>query len=200
MQPLCLQERKFQQLSGELREKIPSPFALCSNSLCCSSQYHHNQKPLRLSVSQHCPDTSNCRMQQAIFRNMDPSLSESCVTPLALLPAPAPATSWPPTSSTLPGTPFPAVSRPLCQHLFSTHEHGWGTAGTICRHSEALCPAGFGVAQPWEGLTEVTPAWVHRSRRFRTAPVGKNSLQLCLRNWVWRKTALLCSLKPQPPS
>lgn len=159
-----------------------------------------NRSPLRPSVSWHCPDTNNCRMQQTTLRNIDPSPSESHVTPLALLPAPAPATSWPPTSSIPPGTPFPAVPWPLCQHLFCTPEHGWGTAGSICRHSEALCPADFGAAQPCEGLTEVTPARVHRSRRFRAALVGTNSLQLWLRNWLWRKTALLCPLKSQPPS
>lgn len=107
---------------------------------------------------------------------MDPNLSESHAIPLTLLRAPPPG----PTSSISPHTPLPAVPRSLCQHLFYMPEHGRGTAGTICRHSEALCLADFEAAQPCEGLTEVTPTPVHGSQCCRTAA---QTCELLLNYW-----------------
>lgn len=61
-----------------------------------------NRTPHRVPALWHCPATRNCRMQQVIPRNMDPSFSESSATTLTLLLAPASATPWSPASSILP--------------------------------------------------------------------------------------------------
>lgn len=130
-------------------------------------------RPWELSIPWHCRATSNFRIDPVISEiwiqaslNCMP-YSSRCCEPQPLPPAGL-------TSSIPPRTSFPAVSWSLCQHLFCTPEHGWGTAGTICRHSGTLCLADFDTAQPCEGLAEVTSAQAHGSQCCRTAPIGTN--------------------------
>lgn len=197
-QPLCLHKRKFQELRG----KIPSPFT-CANSSCWSSQHHHSHKIGHLS--DHGTSQSHGTAVPQVISECKKQFSEIWIqTSLNHVPCPSlcydPQPPSGPTSSIPPRTSFPAVPWSLCQHLFCTPEHGWGTAGTICRHSETLCPTDFEAAWPCKGLTEVTSAQVHGFQCCGTAPTGTDSPQLWLQNCIWRKTSALCSLQSQPLS
>lgn len=198
-QPLCLQERKLQQLSGELREKIPSPLHRALTLRVGAASPTTDTKSVGLPVPQHCPATSNFRIQHIILGNTDPSLSASRAIPLTQLQAPASSTSWP-YCSIPPRTSFPAVPCSLCQRLLL---HAWAWEGPCWHYLQAFRGSVLswfrGCKALWR-FNRGTPSWLGGSLCCRTEPTGTDSAQLWLWNWVWRKTSALCSLKSQHPS
>lgn len=143
----------FSHSLGNSGRKFPSSFAARPNSLSWSSQHHHSHKIGHLSGH----GTSSSMAQPQVILECSIQFSEiwiqaslNCMLYPSPCYKPQPQPPLGPTSSIPPHTSFPAVSWSLCQHLFCTPEHGWGTTGTSCRHSETLCLADFEGAWPCE--------------------------------------------------